>query len=1128
MFAKAFIRIELIFFSLVVTLAGLGFSSCRNKTLFVELAPTETGLVFSNTITETPENNIMTYQYLYNGAGIAAGDVNNDGLPDLYICGNSTPNKLYLNKGNWKFQDVTGASDAKDRSGDWKTGVNMADINGDGWLDIYVCYSGNTTGEGFNKPVIKNNIRRANQLFINRGCKPGGTPTFIESAASFGLDAVGTFSTQSYFFDFDRDGDLDMFLLNHANTFYSPFYNTSKLRNTRHPYFGNQLYRNDDMKFVDVSDSSGIYGSGLNFGLGAAISDLNNDGWPDIYVTNDYDEQDFCYLNNGNGTFSEITHKAMGHLSKFGMGVDIADVNNDMRTDIFVADMLPEDNYRQKILKGADQYDKYSLLVDSGFHHQTMRNTFQLNAGIGPDGVPVFSEVGQLAGISNTDWSWGPLFADFDNDGWKDLFITNGYLHDYTNLDFLKFTVEETAGKAPDSYDVMQVIRQMPSTKLTPYAFRNKDGWQFENSTRSWGFSEKSVSNAVVYADFDNDGDLDLIMNRLNDGLGVYKNQSEQFDNARYIKIKLNGSRANTFGIGAKVWVTTDSTTILQEAFFARGYESSVEPVMTIGIGSNNLVKEIRVQWADEGLSIIKNIAANQTIAIDQKNSIKETEQTQPVTSLLTDSTAASGIDFVHRENNFVDFKVQRLLPYQLSRLGGKMATGDVNNDGNDDVFFCGASGQAAKLYLSNDDGRFIAATSQPWTADAVCEDMSAAFFDADKDGDQDLYVVSGGNEFEAGDSNYHDRIYINAGNGKFEKAVHALPDEEKSSGSCVVPCDYDNDGDIDLFVGGRLSVRNYPMTPQSFLLRNDSKNGRIEFTDVTESFSKELQLAGMITDASWIDINNDGWKDLVIVGEWMPVKIFKNNKGRGFTDISSALGIQQSSGWWTRILTGDFDLDGDTDFIVGNAGANLQFKASVNEPMEYFVQDINNDGVTDPIICYYINGRSYPLPALDELVEQAPALRKKFFKYADYANAGINDILGENGSKYFPYLKVTTLQSSFFQNDGKGKFDMMPLPDNFQSSMLQAFVYDDFDRDKRPEILCAGNFFPYKVEQGRSDSFFGGLLECSAKGINEKKLKEPLWLMGDIRDMASVKSKSGKRIIVVSRNNDKPGVFFY
>ncbi len=1114
----------------ILLLANLTFlfSSCKEKTQFIALTASETGLEFENTISETPENNIMTYQYLYNGAGIAAGDINNDGLADVYVCGNSNPNKLFLNKGNWKFENITEASGATDRTGDWKTGVTMADVNGDGFLDIYVCYSGNTTGEGFNLPVIKSNAHRSNQLFINQGCKPGEIPTFIESAAAYGLDAIGTFSTQAYFFDYDLDGDLNMFLLNHANTFYTPFFNTSKLRSVRHPYFGNKLYRNDNLHFTDVSDAASIYGSGLNFGLGAAISDFNNNGYPDIYVTNDYDEQDFCYLNKGNGTFTEVSHKAMGHMSKYSMGVDAADVNNDMHTDLFVADMLPEDNERQKLLKGADQYDKYTLAVDSGLHHQNMRNTFQLNAGIGPDGIPVFREVGQQAGISNTDWSWGPLFADFDNDGWKDLFITNGYLHDYTNMDFLKFKVAEAVNTSPGSDGMMKLIQDMPSTKLTPYAFHNKGGWAFEDSTTTWGFSHKSISNAVVYADFDNDGDLDLIMNRLNDDLGIYKNQNELFGDRHFIKIQLQGTGQNRWQIGAKVWIKTDSTTIYQEAFYNRGYESSVEPVMTIGLGKCDMIKELKVQWTDGSIRIEKNIRAGKTIVVEQQKSTNEPILPKPAFSkgILTNYTASSGISFVHRENNYVDFKSQRLLPYQLSKLGGKMAAADVNGDGNDDVFFGGASGQPGVLFLGKDDGTFSVGPSQPWQADSLCEDINALFFDADNDGDKDLYVVSGGNEFPVNDSHYHDRLYINDGKGKFVSLNTALPLSERSSGSCVVAADFDHDGDLDLFVGGRLSVNDYPVTPQSMLLRNDSQNGNIKFTDVTDLLSKELRLAGMITDAVWTDMDKDGWQDLVIAGEWMPVNIFKNNRGQDFTNISMQSDTDKSSGWWTCVATGDFDGDGDMDLVAGNAGTNIQFKASESEPMTYYVTDINNDGIKDPILCYYIKGQSYPSPTYDELMEQVPSLRKKFYKYADYANAGIRDVLGITQAPP-PYLSVTTLRSSFFRNDGKGKFSITALPLNFQSSMLQAFICDDFDGDHQQKLLGAGNFYPYKVEWGKSDAFFGAFLQCSGNEISEKKTNQ-LWLTGDIRDMKILKFKSGKKAIVVSRNNDKADIYSY
>ncbi|HEX8038222.1 MAG TPA: VCBS repeat-containing protein, partial [Chryseosolibacter sp.] len=815
-------------------------SACEKKaTQFTRVSSDESGLDFRNDLTETQHNNIMTYEYSYNGGGIAVGDVNHDGLADVYFSGNSVSNKLYLNKGNWKFSDITGKSGTGGRT-DWKTGVTMADVNGDGWLDIYVCYSGNSADEGYDKPVIRDHPGRSNQLFINNRCEPGGVPTFTERAKAYGLNAPGTFSTQAYFFDYDLDGDLDMFLLNHANMFYSAFLNTRRLRNLRHPYFGNKLYRHDTEGgksiFTDVSNDTGIHGSGLNFGLSASISDLNLDGYPDIYVTNDYEEQDFCYINNHDGTFREVSKKLFGHLSKYGMGSDIADINNDGFQDVIVLDMLPPDNRRQKLLKGPDEYDRYSLAVDSGYHHQYMRNTLQLNRGLAADSLPRFSEVAQLAGVSNTDWSWAPLAADFDNDGLRDLFITNGFLRDFNNLDFIKYNASayQEARSSRRSIDYLKLVQQLPSTKLSNYVFRNEDGLRFHDVSKEWGIDEPSVSNGSVYADLDNDGDYDLITNNLNEEAFVYRNNEETIQSNHYIKIRLQGDGLNRDGVGAKIWVTTSGGTIFQEAFFSRGFQSSMEPVLTVGIGKSDRADEIKVQWPDGKMTIVHDALANRLVTVTQAGATQE-ESTRAVPNpvIVEDLTASSGLDFRHHENAFIDFKVQRLLHYQVSRLGGKFSTGDVNRDGNDDAFFGGAVGQAGALYLGDNDGTFHRTFDQPWESDSIFEDSESLFFDADSDGDEDLYVVSGGSEFVASAPFYQDRLYINNGKGRFTKAVDALP-AESTSGSCVTAADYDRDGDLDLFVGGRLVPGDYGYIPRSFILRNDSGKHGVKFTDVT------------------------------------------------------------------------------------------------------------------------------------------------------------------------------------------------------------------------------------------------------------------------------------------------------
>lgn len=1102
-----------------------GLVSCAGEppSQFEELLPEETGVAFSNDIVETQHNNILTYEYTYNGGGVAAGDLNNDGLADLYFVGNSAPNKLFLNRGDWKFEDVTEASGAAGRA-DWSTGVALADVNGDGWLDIYVCYSGNAPGEGYNLPVVRDYPARANELFINNGGEPGDVPTFTESAAEYGLDALGTFSTQGYFFDYDRDGDLDMFLLNHANMFYAAFFNTSRLRNLRHPYFGNKLYRNDGGKFVEVSAAAGIHGSGLNFGLSAAVSDLNHDDWPDIYVTNDYEEQDFCYINNRDGTFTDVSHTVFGHLSKFGMGSDIADLNNDGLQEIVVLDMLPEDNHRQKLLKGPDEYDRYMLAVDSGYHHQYMRNTLQLNRGFAPDGLPRFSEIGQLAGISNTDWSWAVLAADFDNDGLRDIFAGNGYLRDFNNMDFMKYTasVYEAARNAKAQVDYVKLIQNLPSTELANYVFKNEDGVRYTNVTEAWGFKSKTVTNGAAYADFDNDGDLDLVTNNLNGQASLFRNNQEKLSERHFLKIRLAGKSPNLFGVGAKVWVRTRDRTLFYEAYPQRGYLSSVDPVLTIGLGDADKIDEVRVLWPDGMETVESNLSPDREFIVDAvKGKPSHGHHAVPNPTMLKDVTTESAIDFFHKENAFVDYKTQRLLFAQLSRLGGMLSVGDVNHDGNDDVFFGGASGQPGRLYLGSEDGVFRHGGSIG-EAEAPSEDMGSVFFDANGDGHLDLYVVSGGAEHETGSGLYQDRLYLNKGDGTFVRADDALP-REASSGSCVVAADFDKDGDADLFVGGRHVPFSYGLIPRSYLLRNDSDENGVRFTDVSGTMNQHLANPGMVTAALWTDVNDDTWPDLIIVGEWMPIMVFENRNG---TLVEADYpGLRDSNGWWTTIYPADIDEDGDIDYLIGNAGTNLQFKASVEEPVQLFAGDFNEDGTLDPILCYYIQGKSYPMASRDELLDQMTSLRKKFITYADYADATIQDIAPASLLERAYRLNAYRLESVWMENKGSD-FKLHALPHVAQFSAINGFLFDDLDDDGTREVLAAGNFFPYKPQLGRCDASTGVVLKYDGKGGFTCGVQSNVWLTGDIRAMALVRSSNGMRRVVVSRNNDRAGVY--
>jgi hypothetical protein len=1117
---------------ILIALSGtlICYFSCTpaEKPLFTRLPPDDSGITFENKIEESPEINILSYEYTYNGGGVAAGDFNNDGKCDLYFTGNTVSNKLYLNQGNLKFKDITEKAKVGGREL-WKTGVTATDVNSDGWLDLYVCYSGPDANQSL-----------SNELFINNGNDKDREPTFTERAKEYGLDAPGTYSTQASFFDYDRDGDLDMFLINHGNHFYSPFINTNQLRNMRHPQFGNRLYRNDAVVatgsaiksqnyFTEVSQEAGIHGGGINFGLGVSISDLNNDGWPDIYVTNDYEEQDFLYLNNQDGTFKECTKNSFGHLSRNGMGTDIADFNNDGRPDLIEVDMWPEDNYRQKLLKGPDDYNRYTLMVDSGFHHQQMRNTLQVNAGVGPDSFPIFCEVGQMAGVSATDWSWAPLFADVDNDGFKDLFVTNGYLRDFTSMDFLKYTVEEARKKAQENGTELQLyelVSKMPSTKTSDYLFRNNGDLTFSNNTKEWGIDLPNLSFGAAYADLDNDGDLELITNNTNETATVWLNQGIANN---YLRVELKGPPSNPFGIGATVRVETGEMILTQEQFLSRGYQSSVDPIIHFGLGKNKTADEIVVIWPDGKKSILAQVTCNQKVELSYSastpaNILTGKEAGADSDILFQDISKESKIGFIHHENYFNDFDRELLIPYQLSRLGPALAKADVNGDGFGDFYVGGAAGQTGQLFMGDGLGHFIPSAHQPWKTDSGKEDTGATFFDADADGDPDLFVVSGGNEFATGSEMLDDRLYINNGKGEFVNAPQGSTVPDHASGSCAVAADYDKDGDMDLFVGGRSLPGSFPQTTPGAILKNETDSSRkeIKITVATKEVNPDLREPGMVTDALWTDFNGDSWPDLMIVGEWMPVRLFENQKGK-LTEVKNA-SLEKTSGLWNRIASSDLDGDGDLDYVLGNAGSNLPWKISETKPLTLYYHDFNDDERVDPVICYSSEGKQYPVASRDEMLLQINSLRKKFTTYSEYAGAAIEDIFDKEALEASQKLKVQTVHSSTLENLGGGNFKISPLPLQAQVSSVNGILTEDFNHDGFIDILLSGNFYPYRTQFGRSDAGIGLLLQGNGKGKWEPVPWEQSGFLatGDVRNMVLVNGKADQKFIVIARNNEK------
>jgi hypothetical protein len=1075
------------------------------------LSAEETGVTFTNQVEPNDSLNIFEFNYFYNGGGVALGDLNGDGLADLYFTGNMTSNRLYLNRGNLHFEDVT--DPAKVGTRNWSTGVSMADVNGDGRLDLYVCFSAYTDAR-----------RRANQLFINQGNNPQGVPVFREMAHEYGLDDTG-YSSQAAFFDYDRDGDLDAYVATVDQNKLNPNLPRPKVADGSSPS-NDRLYRNEgNGHFTNVSKEAGILSEG--FGLAVSISDLNSDGWPDIYVSNDFIFNDLLYLNNRNGTFTESAARSLKHQSQFAMGNDVADINNDGLPDIVVLDMLPEDNRRQKLMNTAMNYDRFQLALYQGYLPQYSRNTLQLHRGTRPDGVPMFSEIGYLAGIHQTDWSWSALLADFDNDGFRDLFVSNGIPKDITDNDFIMY--RETKIRVPN-FDqgnliksLVEKLAELPAVDKPDFIFRNNggdstSGLTFTDQSAAWGINLPACSNGAAYADLDNDGDLDLVVNNLGKPASVFRNNASQQLTNHFLGVRLAGSPANRDGLGAQVSIRSGGKVQVVEQASCRGFQSSVDQVLHVGLGKDTLVDTLEVKWPDGRHQFQTQVHADQVVTLDYRQATADPiRPPSPPAILFTEESKPRGIQFLHQENPFIDFKAEPLLPHKNSQNGPGIAVGDVNGDGLDDFYVGGPSRTPGRIFVQDRQGKF---RSREFL-DPGYEDQGALFFDADGDGDLDLYVVSGGNEYNAYTNAYQDRLYRNEGTGpegfpQLRLDVAALP-AINASGSCVTAADYDGDGDLDLFVGGRLVPGRYPMPAKSYLLRNEG--GR--FSDVTAAVCPALQEAGLVSAALWTDYDGDGKLDLMLTGEWMPIRLFKN-QGKQFTEETGASGMANAAGWWNSLSAGDFDNDGDVDYVAGNAGLNSRYKASDAEPVRLFASDFDGNGSLDPLLSHFISGRPYLAHSRDALTEQMVSWRKRFPRYADYANASLTDILSEKDQQQAYVLTATYLASSYLENLGQGRFRMHSLPIEAQFAPVFGTQVLDLDHDGNLDLLITGNSYATEFVAGWYDASFGQVLKGDGKGhFTPLTATQTGFLVeGDAKSLSVVNTPEGRSMLLAGVNS--------
>lgn len=1080
-------------------------ASCKKQVkkdkdvLFSKLSSDLTGIEFSNDLIETDTFNIIFYEFYYNGSGVSSGDLNNDGLADLFFGGNMESSKLYLNKGNFKFEDITKSAGINTKN-KWVTGVNFVDINADGWLDIYLSVAGNIGADYTNLFYISNG--NAEDL------------KFEERAVEMGLNDKN-YSTQSAFFDYDNDGDLDMYLVTSAMDI--PNKNrVRKLKNDGSMRNTDQFYRNDGIdpetklpKFTNVSKEAGVLAGG--FGLGVSVTDINQDGWTDIYIANDYISNDLLYINQKNGTFKNESNQYFKYSSYSAMGSDIADINNDGLVDLVAVDMLPPDNYRKKIMAGAGRsYNRYLIEKKVGYYDQYIRNTLQIN-----NGDNTFSELGQIAGVHETDWSWAPVLADFDNDGLRDLFIANGIPQDITNMDFVSYQANQSAHSMPE---LLKELHKKGTVKIANYMFKNNGDVQFEDVTKAWGFSDASFSNSAVYVDLDNDGDLDIVTNNINDKAFVYRNNLAEKDttNSRnYLQLSLMGEAQNTHAIGAEINIYYNNQRQYYEHYPTRGFLSTQDYKVHFGLGENTKIDSLIVRWANKKGQKLYNIASNQLLTLKQGDAVDFIKSSTVEKELLfKKSNEQLGIDYVHKEVEFNDFNIQPLLPHQFSKEGAGVAVADVNGDSLQDFYVGGATSSSGVIYYQQNSGKFI---GKPLDGENKYEDMGVLFFDVDNDGDQDLYVVSGGSGLPPGHPMYRDRLYIN-NNGKLILNEAALPDI-RVCGSKVTASDFDKDGDLDLFIGGRVNLEKYPLPPQSTLLLNESKNGKVIFRDITSSI-KDLSSLGMVSDALWTDFDNDGWQDLIVVGEWMPITLLKNEKGM-LKNVTSTYGLDNSTGWWNSLTAADFDKDGDIDYVVGNLGLNTRFKASETEPLEIYAKDFDNNGFVDPVITYYIDGVQHPIYGRDLLFKQLSYLQNRFQGYEKYSKAPFSEIFtkGELQNSYHADAKILT--SVFIENQGN-KFVIKALPYEAQVAPVFGLLTGDYGNNGTMEVLGIGNSYSSDVETGHYGALTGLNLKYQNGNFANKKSRETGFIVnGDGKGLAELSLKNGNRLIIAVQNNE-------